>query len=57
MGVVVLARDELLERNVAIKLVRPELLDSVDLRERFLDEARAMARITHPNVLQIHAFG
>jgi serine/threonine protein kinase len=57
MGVVVLARDELLERHVAIKLVRPELLDSVELRERFLDEARAMARITHPNVLQIHAFG
>lgn len=57
MGVVMLAHDERLERNVAIKLIRPELLHSVDLRDRFLTEARAMARVRHPNVLQIYAFG
>ena len=57
MGAVVLARDEVLERHVAIKLVSPKFLDSADLRARFLDEARAMARVSHPNVLQIHAFG
>ncbi len=57
MGVVVLAHDEVLQRDVAIKLVRPELLDSADLRDRFLSEARAMARVSHPGVLQIHAFG
>ena len=37
--------------------MRAELLDSESLRARFLDEARAMARVSHPNVLQIHAFG
>ncbi len=57
MGVVMLARDLVLERLVAIKLVRPEMLDSEELRARFLQEARAMARVNHPNVLHIHAFG
>jgi serine/threonine-protein kinase len=56
MGVVLLARDEILDRDVALKLIRPELLGS-GLRDRFLTEARAMARVNHPNVLQIHAFG
>ncbi len=57
MGEVVLAWDERLERLVAIKLIRPRLLDSPALRERFVAEARAMARVNHPNVLQVHAFG
>ncbi len=57
MGVVMLARDLVLERLVAIKLIRPEMLDSEELRARFLKEARAMARVNHPNVLHIHAFG
>jgi eukaryotic-like serine/threonine-protein kinase len=57
MGVVVLARDEQLERDVAIKFVRPELLDRAGLRGRFVSEARAMARVRHPNVVQIYAFG
>jgi serine/threonine protein kinase len=57
MGVVVLARDIVLERDVAIKIVRRDLLDSDELRGRFLAEARAMARVNHPHVLQIHAFG
>ncbi|MGO9712708.1 MAG: protein kinase domain-containing protein, partial [Polyangiaceae bacterium] len=56
MGVVLRARDERLERDVAIKLIRPELLNE-ELRERFLHEARAMARVSHPNVLPIYAFG
>lgn len=56
MGVVLRARDERLERDVAIKLIRPELLND-DLRERFVSEARAMARVQHPNVLPIYAFG
>ena len=57
MGVVMLARDLVLERLVAIKIIRPEMLDSDELRVRFLAEARAMARVNHPNVLHIHAFG
>ena len=56
MGVVLRAHDVKLERDVAIKVIRPELLDD-GLRERFLGEARAMARVCHPNVLPIYAFG
>ncbi len=56
MGVVLRALDERLERDVAIKLIRPELLTD-GLRERFVAEARAMARVCHPNVLPIYAFG
>jgi eukaryotic-like serine/threonine-protein kinase len=57
MGVVMLARDEQLERNVAIKFVLPELLERPGWRARFVSEARAMARVRHPNVVQIYAFG
>jgi serine/threonine protein kinase len=56
MGVVLLAHDETLDRRVAIKFTHPELLGP-SFRARFLDEARAMARVSHPNVLQIYAFG
>jgi serine/threonine-protein kinase len=56
MGVVSLAHDETLDRRVAIKFIHPDLL-STNFRERFLDEARAMARVSHPGVLQVHAFG
>jgi len=57
MGVVALARDLALDRDVAVKVVGPDHLDSEPARERFLAEARAMARVRHPNVVQIHAFG
>jgi len=56
MGVVLSAFDQKLERPVAIKLIRAELLDS-GFRQRFLDEARVMAQINHPNVVCIHALG
>ena len=57
MGVVTLAHDERLDRDVAVKFVRPELFEHANLRELFHVEARAMARVTHPNVLTVHAFG
>lgn len=57
MGVVVLARDEELDRDVAIKLIHPEHAGDTRLRRRFLTEARAMARVRHPNTAQVHAFG
>ncbi len=57
MGVVVLAHDITLARDVAIKFVRPELLKNPELRDLFLAEARAMARVRHPNVVTVHAFG
>jgi serine/threonine protein kinase len=56
MAVVLRAHDERLDRDVAIKVIRPDLL-SEELRTRFLSEARAMARVSHPNVLPIYAFG
>jgi serine/threonine-protein kinase len=57
MGVVTLAHDDRLDRDVAIKFVRPELFKHRNLRELFCTEARAMARVTHPNVLAVHTFG
>jgi eukaryotic-like serine/threonine-protein kinase len=57
MGVVVLAVDERLERDVAIKLIRPAYTRNPSARDRFLIEARAMARVRHENVVEIYAFG
>jgi serine/threonine protein kinase len=57
MGEVYLARDTKLGRKVALKLLRPEMFDSSRAISRFQHEARAMARINHPNVVTIHAVG
>ena len=62
MGVVLLAQDESLDRRVAIKFIHSSLHhgengDRGEFQERFTGEARAMARVSHPNVLQIYAFG
>jgi len=56
MGVVLLAEDATLDRRVALKVIRPELARP-DFFERFVIEARAMARVNHPNVAQVHTFG
>ena len=55
MGVVLLARDEALDRHVAIKLVRGQMARHQQFRDRFRAEARAMARVKHANVVTIHA--
>lgn len=57
MASVFLARDEALERDVAIKVAREVSTGSLEMKERFRSEARAMARIAHPNVVRIHALG
>jgi serine/threonine-protein kinase len=54
-GMVVRAVDEGLDRQVAIKFIRPDLLDDASVKRRFFREARAMARIDHPNVVKIFA--
>lgn len=54
MGEVFLAWDELLERRVAIKRIRPGSPQSPDQRERFRREARAAARLSHSAIVQIH---
>jgi serine/threonine-protein kinase len=55
MGVVYLAREVLLDRPVAIKLLPPELAARPELRERFMHEARTAARLSHPYIVPIHA--
>jgi serine/threonine protein kinase len=57
MGTVYLAHDEQLQREVAVKVIHEDKLAEDDAVERFLAEARAMARVQHPNVVTIHAFG
>ena len=56
MGVVYEARDLQLHRPVALKMLRPSG-DAAVLRERLLGEARAMAKLSHPNVLAVHDVG
>jgi tRNA A-37 threonylcarbamoyl transferase component Bud32 len=56
MGTVYEARDTELERSVAIKVMRPDLLTSADAVARFKREARAAAGFAHPNVVTVHDF-
>ena len=55
MGIVLLARDVALDRLVAIKLLPPELAKQTALRERFLNEARTAAGLSHPNIVPIYS--
>jgi len=54
MGIVLLARDVALDRPVAIKLLPPALAASPEARDRFLQEARTAASLSHPNIVPIH---
>jgi tRNA A-37 threonylcarbamoyl transferase component Bud32/tetratricopeptide (TPR) repeat protein len=54
MGVVYRAEDEKLRRPVAVKVLRPELVDNEERRLRFLREARTAAAINHPNIATIY---
>lgn len=56
MGTVYRALDTSLERQVALKLIREELVASADAAERFRREAKAAAAITHPNLVTLHDF-
>lgn len=57
MGVVLLALDEKLQREVAIKVIAAEAIRRDDSNERFLREARAMAGVQHENVVRIYSYG
>ncbi len=57
MGVVYAAYDPELDRQVALKLLRPEGRHVEELRRRLLREAQAMARLSHPNVVAVHDVG
>lgn len=53
MGQVYAATDERLDRPVAVKVLRDELARDADARKRFEHEARAAARLAHPNVVTV----
>ncbi|MFO0848425.1 MAG: hypothetical protein U0871_07705 [Gemmataceae bacterium] len=55
MGVVYAAHDRDLDREVAVKVLRPELRGYPVLARRFVAEARITARLQHPGVPPIHA--
>ena len=56
MGAVYLARDLTLEREVAIKVVKPAS-DTQGMYDRFRREAKTAAKLSHPNIVPLHAFG
>ncbi len=57
MAVVYRGRDLMLERQVAIKVLCEDYSRSVTFQERFRQEARAAANLSHPNVVTVHDFG
>jgi serine/threonine protein kinase/WD40 repeat protein len=56
-GVVYLAHDERLRRNVALKLPRASVLADPDLKRRFLHEAEVLARLDHPHIVPVFEAG
>ncbi|MFI9330094.1 protein kinase [Kitasatospora sp. NPDC052868] len=57
MGDVWLAEDEVLGRRVAVKVVKPALLDEPGFAERFHAEARVMAQLRHPGIVGVYDYG
>jgi eukaryotic-like serine/threonine-protein kinase len=57
MGVVYRARDTLLERIVAVKVISAPIDQNAELRERFFREARAAGKLSHRNIITIHDLG
>jgi serine/threonine protein kinase/tetratricopeptide (TPR) repeat protein len=57
MGIVYLAHDTILERDVALKVMVASIADDPELKQRFEREAKAVARMTHPNVVNVFDLG
>ena len=57
MGAVYKAKQKSLDRFVALKILPPEIGRDANFTERFGREARAMARLNHPHIVNIHDFG
>ena len=57
MGEVYRARDTRLDRDVAVKVLPARLAESAEAFARFEREAKAVAALSHPNILAIHDFG
>ena len=54
MGVLYRAVDTRLDRRVAIKVLRPDALSSVDRKQRFIREAKAASALNHPHIITIY---
>jgi serine/threonine-protein kinase len=57
MAIVYRARDTMLERSVAVKILRENYSRDPTFLERFRQEARAAANLSHPNIVTVHDFG
>jgi serine/threonine protein kinase len=57
MGAVFKARDLTLQRDVAVKVMHPQLARQPNFRKRFLQEARSAARLDHPGIVRVLDFG
>lgn len=57
MAFVYQAKDKLLNRIVAVKVLRPEFVDDKDFLAKFKREAEAVANITHPNIVNVYDVG
>ncbi|MFW6022484.1 MAG: Stk1 family PASTA domain-containing Ser/Thr kinase [Halanaerobiaceae bacterium] len=57
MAIVYEAQDLLLDRKIALKMLRPEYVNDHDFVKRFRHEAKAVARLSHPNVVNIFDIG
>src|SRR5258707_9157699 len=57
MGEVYLAHDQSLERNVALKVLPPELVRSEERLRRFVLEAKSASSLSHPNIFTIYEIG
>ena len=57
MGAVYKARQKNLDRIVALKVMPPEAAKDPAFAERFAREARALARLNHPNIVTVYDFG
>jgi hypothetical protein len=57
MGIVYLARDVQLDRDVAIKVLPAHMARTAESRQRFVREARTAAGLSHPNIVPIHRVG
>ncbi|HNW59827.1 MAG TPA: protein kinase [bacterium] len=56
MGTVYLAEDTMLERQVAIKILNPNLTEDPQFVERFRSEAKVQSRLVHPHIASLHTF-
>ena len=57
MAVVYLAKDVFLDRPVAVKVLREEYIGDQDYIRRFHKEAKSIASLSHPNIVNIYDFG